>query len=70
MKCVACFLDISLTLGTWCFLAMDSMRSRVIVVSNEFFNCSLQMKVADHDPVIETFGTDSAYSTFRKCIGL
>jgi len=28
------------------------------------------MLVADYDPVIETFVTDSPYPTFCKCIGL
>jgi len=55
---------------TWRSLAKTSMRPPAIVVSNEFINCSLQMVVADYDPVIETFVTDSAYPTFCKCIGL
>ena len=46
------------------------MRPPAIVVSDEFINCSLQMVVANYDPVIETFVTDGAYPTFRKCIGL
>ncbi len=55
---------------TWRSLAKTSMRPPAIVVSDVFINCSLQMVVAKYEPVIETFITDSAYPTFRKCIGL
>ena len=46
------------------------MRPPAIVVSNEFINCSLQMVVADYDPVIEAFVTDGAYPTFCECVSL
>ena len=45
------------------------MRAPTIVVNDEFINCSLQMVVANYNPVIETFVADSAYPTFCNCIG-
>ncbi len=57
-------------MGTWRYLAKTSMRPPAVVVSDEFINRSLQMVVAKHEPVIETFVTDAAYPALCKCIGL
>ncbi len=54
----------------WRYLAKTSMGAPAIVVGDVFISCSLQMVVTKHESVIETFVTDSAYPTFRKCVGL